>query len=132
MGDTNYGSLLTFNGSSLGKCMVVDFPEVSVSNIDGTNHQSGGIEERFPGGLRRLSEFTVELVVESGVMEAINTHLVNKTVANTVLTCGDVVQYTFSGFLTSYKPEPADVGSEDIVKASVTLQSTGNITIMSL
>lgn len=132
MGATNYGSLLTFNGSSLGKCMVVDFPEVTVSNIDGTNHQSGGIEERFPGGLRRASEFTVELVVESGVMSALNTNLVNKTVAAIVLTAGDVVQVTTSGFLTGVKLEPADVGSEDIVKASVTLQMTGGMIITDL
>jgi hypothetical protein len=132
MGDTNYGSLLTWNGSQVGKCMIVDFPEVSVSNIDGTNHQSGGIEERFPGGLRRVGEFTVELVVESGVMETISTNLVNKTVGAVVLTAGDVVSYTFSGFMTSYKPDSADVGSEDIVKASVTIQPTGGITIASL
>ena len=132
MASTNYGSLLTKGGVAVGKCMVVDFPEVTVSNIDGTNHQSGGVEERFPGGLRRFSEFTVELVVESGVMENINTELTNKTVSEVILTAGSVVQYTFDGFYTGYKPEPADVGSEDIVKASVTIQPTGAIAIVSL
>lgn len=132
MSATNYGSLLKKSGVAVGKCMVVDFPEVTVSNIDGTNHQSGGVEERFPGGLRRTGEFTVALVVESGIMEAISADLVAKTIAPFTLTAGAVAQFTFSGFYTGYKPEPADVGSEDIVKASVTIQPTGAITILSL
>lgn len=132
MAATNYGSLLTKGGTSVGKCMVVDFPETTVSNLDGTNHQSGGVEERFPGGLRRQSEFTVEIVVESGVMENIQADLEGKVVDTCVLTAGGVVQFTFSGFYTSMKPEPADVGSEDIVKASITIQPTGNIAILSL
>jgi hypothetical protein len=132
MGATNYGSLLTWNGSAIADCMIVDYPEVSVSNIDGTSHQSGGVEVRFPGGLRRASEFTCELVVASGVMSTINTNLVNKTVGNVILTAGAVVQYAFSGFMTSYKPNPSDVGSEDIVKATVTIQATGGMTITNL
>ena len=132
MGATNYGSLLEFDGAPVGDCMVVDFPEVTVSNIDGTSHQSGGVEVRFPGGLQRTTEFTVTLVVASGVLEDIQGHLVAKDVENVTLTCGGVVEFSFDGFYTGFKPEPADVGSEDIVKASVTIQSTGAITITSL
>jgi hypothetical protein len=131
MAESNYGSLFT-KGNNSFKCMVVDFPEQAVSNIDGTNHQSGGIEERFPGKLKRWTESNLEIVVESGTMEAIQADLDASAVDLCVLTAGDVVQISVSGFLVNYKIEPADVGSEDIVKATLTWQPTGSITVVSL
>jgi hypothetical protein len=131
MAESNYGSTFT-KGATSFKCMVVDFPEQSVSNIDGTNHASNGIEERFPGKLKRWSESNLEVVVESGVMESIQTEIDNSTVSLCTLRAGDVVQITVSGFLVKYNILPADVGSEDIVKASLTWQPTGAITVTSL
>lgn len=133
MAESNYGSTFSKVGiSPTLKCMVVDFPEKTVSNIDGTSHADGGVEQRFPGKLERWSESTLEVVVYSGVMEAIDADIAAHNISQCVLQAGDVVRITVSGFLTGYKLEPADVGSEDIVKASMTWQPTGAVTVLSL
>ncbi len=130
--ETNYGSTLTKGGQPVGRCMVVDYPEITISNLDGTSHQSSGLEERFPGGLRRMSEFTFEVLIASGVLETVDTELAAGTTSAVVLTVGQAVQFSFQGFYTGYKPEPSDVGSEDVAKASITIQPTGGITILSI
>ena len=64
----NYGSLLTFNGSELGKCKVQDYPEPVMGRRSVTNHSSGGVAEQAPNGLVTLGDITLDLIVAAGTM----------------------------------------------------------------
>src|SRR6266545_7118894 len=82
---SNYGSTLTFNGATIGKCVVEGFPEISTDKIDTTNHASGGKGESIPSGLVRLGDMTVTLFEEAGTMAAIKAYIDNKTVGTVAI-----------------------------------------------
>lgn len=129
---TNYASTFTVGAASIGDCLIIDYPEILTGNIDATTHGSAGVEARIPDGLTRVGEFTLELVVASGVLTGIQTAMAAKTVGACIITTPGVASYTFNGFYTSYKPEASDAQSPDLAKCSVTIQPTGGITIANL
>lgn len=125
---TNYGSTFTFSGSSIGACLVVDHPEIKEGALKSTNHAGGGVREYLPDGLIGLGEFTLSIIVASGVLSTIKTAMAAKTIAACVITNPASETVTCSGFYTSIKEEAADAQSPDIIKATVTIQPTGAIT----
>lgn len=124
---SNYASTLTFNGATIGACMVIDFPELTTGKIEITNHAGGGVAEFIPSGVLTAGDITLSLIDASGVFSALKTYMTNKTIATTVLTDG-IKTLTFSAFFTSVKPEAADATSPDAVKLTVVLSPTGAIT----
>ena len=124
---TNYGSLFTFSGVTVFKCIVTDFPEISTTRASTTNHSSGGFAEGIPSGLITLGDFTLSALNESGVLGALRTYMVNKTVATGVLTNG-IDTLTGSCFILSVKPEPADAEDPQANKMTVVVSPTGSWT----
>lgn len=126
--ESNYGGTFTKGALTLN-CDVLDYPELSVVNLDATTHGDAGVEQRIPGKKVSLSTFTLSVPVISGLMSSIDTDIDAGTIGACVLELGDMIRFTFSGFYVSYKPEAADANSEDIAKMSVVIQPTGGITI---
>jgi hypothetical protein len=124
---TNYGSTFTFNGSSIGACQVIDFPEISTGEIETTNHAGGGVAEYIPDGVLRLGEMTLSVIIAAGVVTTLDTAIDNKTVANAVVGNG-IDTMTMSAFIKSVKVESADATSPDADKATVVVRPTGTIT----
>ena len=125
---SNYGSTFTKGGSSIGACIVIDFPEITMGKVESTNHAGGGVREYIPDGLLGLGDITLSVIVASGVLSSIETELVAKTVSSCVIT-DSINTITFSGFYTSVKPEAADAQTPDVSKLTVVLSATGSIAI---
>ena len=122
---TNYGSTFVFNSTSIGKCIVVGMAEFTTEGADTTNHSSGGFGESIPNGLIRMSDLTLSVLNESGVLAALRTLMVNKTVATATITNGlDTI--AGSGYVKSVKVEDADAQSPDANKLTVVLGCTGS------
>lgn len=124
---TNYGSLFTFNGASVGKCIITGFPEVVMGEAETTNHSGSGYAESIPDGLVRVGDLTLSILNESGVYTALRLLQTNKTVATAVVTNGiDTIQG--SGWIRSVKPEDADATDPDANKLTVVVACTGSWT----
>lgn len=124
---TNYGSTFTFNGSSIGKCIIVGFPEVVMDDAETTNHSSGGYAESIPSGLVRVGDLTLSVLDETGVFAAIRLLMTNKTVATAVIGNG-LDTLTGSGWIRSVKVEDADATDPDANKLTVVVACTGSWT----
>lgn len=122
---TNYGSTFTFNSTTIGKCIVVGFPEFATAEADITNHSSGGFGESIPNGLIRIGDLTMSLLDETGVYLALRTFMVNKTIATAIISNG-VDTITGSAWVKSVKLEDADAQSPDANKLTVVLACTGS------
>lgn len=125
-GTSNYGSTWTFDGESY-KCIVTGFPELKTDKINTTNHSSGGYGEAIPSGLIMVGDFTLEVLEESGNFAALLDHMVNKTVATSVIE-NNLTTLTGSSFILSAKPEDADAQSPDANKITVVVSPTGTWT----
>lgn len=126
-GTSNYGSTFTFNGATIGKCIVIGFPELATAEADITNHSSGGFGESIPNGLIRISDITMSLLDETGVFAALRTYMVNKTIATAVIS-NNGTPITGSAWIKSVKLEDADAQSPDANKLTVVLACTGSWT----
>lgn len=127
MAESDYGSTLTKGGVVIGKCMVIDFPELTTAKINTTNHASGGWSEGIPSGLVEAGDITVMILCENGVVATMITEMLNKTVSEVIL-ANPVDTFTFDGFYTSVKPEAADATKPDAVRVSAVISPTGEIT----
>lgn len=125
---TNYGSTFTFNGSSIGKCIVVGFPELATDAANTTNHSSGGFAESIPNGVITVGDMTLSVLDETGVVSALRTLVVNKTVATAVVGNG-IDTLTGSGWIKSVKVEDADAQGPDANKLTVVVACTGVWTV---
>lgn len=125
-GTSNYGSTWTFNSESY-KCIVTGFPAISTDAIDTTNHSSGSYAEQIPSGLVRIGNFTLEVLEESGNLLALRNHVVNKTVATSVIE-NNLTTLTGSSFIVSVTPSEADATSPDANKLTVEVACTGTWT----
>jgi hypothetical protein len=126
-GATNYGSTFTFNGVSIGKCIIVGFPEVVMGDAETTNHSSGGYAESIPDGLVRVGDLTLSVLDEAGVYTALRLLQTNKTVATAVVGNG-IDTLTGSGWIRSVKAEDADATDPDANKLTVVVACTGSWT----
>jgi hypothetical protein len=122
---SDYGSTFTFNSVSIGKCIVVGFPEVIDEGTETTNHSSSGYGESIPSGLKRIGDLTLSVLNESGVYSALRTLQNNKTVAAAIVTNG-IDTITGSGWVKSVKPEDADATSPKANGITVVLACTGS------
>mgnify|MGYP003499875261 FL=1 len=124
----NYGSLLTFNGSELGKCKVQDYPEPVMGRRSVTNHSSGGVAEQAPNGLVTLGDITLDLIVAAGTMANLASLQSAKTVG--VIQITNLIDvWECDGFIASFKQNPADANSPDTMTVSVVLATTGALTV---
>ena len=121
---SNYGSLFTFNGASVGKCIVTGFPEVVMDDAETTNHSGSGYAESIPTGLVRVGDLTLSVLDESGVYTALRLLQTNKTIATAVITNG-IDTLTGSGWIRSVKLEDADATDPDANKLTVVVACTG-------
>jgi hypothetical protein len=122
---SDYGSTFTFNGSSIGKCIVVGFPEVSDGGVETTNHSGVGYAESIPSGLKRIGDLTLSVLNESGVYSALRTLQNNKTVATAVVGNG-IDTITGSGWIKSVKGEDADATDPKANSLTVVVACTGS------
>jgi hypothetical protein len=125
---TNYGSTLTFNGATIGKCVVEGFPEISTGKIDTTNHAGGGKAESIPSGLVSLGDLTVTVLEEAGTLAAIKTYIDNKTVG-TIAIANNSSTMSGQGYFLSVAPGEADAQDPDANKLEVALACTGAWTV---
>lgn len=128
MADSNYGSTFTKGAASIGKCIVVDFPELSTGKANITNHASGGKTEYIPTGLIEAGDITLSVLAEATTLSGMYTEMEAKTVSECVIT-NPVDTLTFDGFYQSIKVESADAQKPDVVKLTVVLAVTGGVTI---
>jgi hypothetical protein len=128
MATSDYGATYTFNSSSIGELLNVDYPEVATDAVETTNHGSGGVREYIPSGLLGVGQFTLLILAASGTLGTLDTAIDNKTVANSVIANG-VDTLTFSSFIVSYQLESADAQSPDADRITVVVQPTGAITL---
>ena len=125
---SNYGSTFSFNGVTLGKCIVEGFPEISTDKIDVTNHASGGKGESIPSGLTRLGDMTITMLEEAGVMAAIKTYIDNKTIGSIAI-ANNSSTMSGSGFFLSVAPGEADAQNPDANKLEIAIACTGAWTV---
>lgn len=126
-GTSDYGSTLTFNASSIGKCIVIDFPELATDKINVTNHASGGYSEAIPSGLLTIGDITLMLLCEASKFGNIKDFMEAKTVGTVVISNG-LDTFSGSGFFVSIKEESADAQGPNAVRASVVIAFTGSMT----
>lgn len=125
---SNYGMTYTFNGSSIGSCKIIEYPEVSTGVIEITNHAGGGVAEFIPSGVLTLGQLTLSVILSSSSnVTTLDTAIDNKTVANSVIGNG-VNTATFSSFVQSVKIEPGDATGPEENRMTVVIQPTGTIT----
>lgn len=126
---TNYASTFTKGGTSIGKCIVIDFPELSTEKINITNHSSGGKTQYIPSKLIDAKDITLSLLVDSGSeFSALNTDMEAGTVSQCVVSNPQDTM-TFSGWIESLKEESADAQNPDAVKLTAVIVVTGGVTI---
>lgn len=123
---TDYPGTCTFNAVALGQYLIIDYPEIKTDKIKATNHGSGGVEEWIPNGLVGLEDITLSVLLATGTITTMDTAMDAKTIGTVVLHNPHTTM-TFSGFILSVKPEPADAGSPDVSKATVVISPTGAI-----
>ena len=128
MAESNYGATMTKGGTSVGKVMVQDFPEISTGKAPATHHGSGGVAEHIPNGLITLGDMSLSIIREAGTLAAINTDIETKSIEEIVINDGFDTM-TFNGYYLSAKPEPADAESPDTSKLAVVVACTGAIEI---
>jgi hypothetical protein len=121
---TNYGSTFTFNGVTIGKCIIVGFPEVVMGEAETTNHSGSGYAESIPDGLVRVGDLTHKYLYETGVYTALRLLQTNKTVAAASLTNG-IDTIAGSGWVRSVKIEDADATDPAANEIVVVLACTG-------
>lgn len=126
-GTSDYGATITKGGVTVGKCIVVDWPELATAKINTTHHGSGGWSEGIPSGLIEAGDITLMVLLEDGMLETVITEMLAKTVSTVVLS-DTINTFTFSGFYLSAKKEAADAQSPNAVRASVVISPTGVIT----
>lgn len=126
---SNYGSTFTFNGSSIGKCRIITPPSLEMDDAETTNHSSSGWAESIPGGLIRVGDTTIELLNESGVLSALRTSMVNKTVAAAVITNGIDTLTSAGAWIKSITPTEADATDPEANGLTIVIANTGALTV---
>ena len=125
---TDYGSTFQFASGTVYPALVVEFPSLDMKEIDITNHGGGGSDEAVPSGLTVAGPFTLEILGQHGTFSTLKALQVAKTVGSCLLT-NPITTYTFSGMITGLKEGKADAQKPDAVKLTVTVKSTGLITV---
>lgn len=128
MAEVNYGSTFTKGGNTIGKCIVIDFPELSTGKVNVTNHASGGKTEFIPNGLIEAGDITLSVLAENTVLSDMYADMEAKTIEACVIS-NDVDTLTFSGWFQSIKEEQADAQSPDAVKITCVVTVTGGVVI---
>jgi len=126
-GISDYGSTLTFAAQAIGKCIVIDFPELATDKIDTTNHASGGYSEAIPSGLLRIGDITLMVLCEAGKFGAIKDFMEAKT-TGAIVVANPLDSFSGTGFFVSIKEEAADAQAPNAVRASVVMAFTGTLT----
>ena len=128
MAESDYGSTITKGGQAVGKCIVIDFPEISTDKIPTTHHGSGGWGEKIPSGLLNQGDVSLMVLLETGVFDGIVDEMLAKTVDEVVIS-NEINTMSFSGFYLTAKQEAADAQAPNAVRASVVIAATGAIAI---
>lgn len=126
--ESNYGSTFTKGGSSIGKCVVIGFPELSTEKINSTNHASNGKTEYIPSKLIDAGDITLQVIASGTVFSDILTDMENATIEQCVIS-NPVDTFTFSGWYLKAKELDADGQNPDMVKVEVTLAITGGVLV---
>lgn len=128
MPDSDYGSTITKGGVTIGKCIVIDWPELSTDKINTTNHASAGWSEGIPSGLITSGDITLMVLVEGVLYEGVIAEMEAKTISPVVIT-DTVNTLTGNGFYQSIKKEAQDAQSPNAVRASVVVTFTGELSV---
>jgi len=138
-GTSDYGVLFQRSASisgtyaDFGRYVDVGFPELSMDEVDGTNHGSGGVQQFLMSRLLKMSDFDVVFIMDSSML----------TTAYNDLSAGSSAWYrvTYPGTTSSKAPwqfesfvkavkadKSADATKPEMLKASVTFRPTGGVT----
>lgn len=128
MAESNYGSTFTKGGSTIGKCTVIGFPELSTEKINVTNHASGGKTQYIPSKVIDAGDITLAVLAETTELSGMYTDMENESIEQCVIS-NPVDTFTFSGWYQSIKEEDADAQNPDAVKLTVVLAVTGGVVI---
>ena len=128
MAVSNYGLTLTKGGQPVGKCKVINNPEVSTEKISSTHHGSGGWAESIPSGLITVGDIELEVICEATTFYDVVAEMEAQTISSVVIT--DAVDtFTCNGYYLSAKKSGADADNPDLVKATVKIAFTGEPTL---
>lgn len=128
MAESNYASTFTKGGTEIGKCIVIDFPELSTEKINVTNHASGGKTQYIPSKLIDAGDITLSILVEATELSDIYSDMEAESIEQCIV-ANPVDTMTFSGWYQSVKEEAADAQSPDAVKLTVVLAITGGVVL---
>lgn len=117
--------------SSIGEVVSVDPPEYMNSEVEATNHGSGGRKEFISGGLREMTPTKVTLNYVSANIAALVTDLEGGTKSAYQILYPNGVKQRFSAIITSIKPLGADAQKPDVQKAEVTFRPTDSLALSS-
>lgn len=136
-GSSNYGIQFTRSTSisgtyaDYGYYIDVGFPELSMDEVEATNHRSGGKQEFLMSRLLKASEFEVTLNMEAGIVELAYDDMASATSNWYKITYPSGVSkapWNFEAFTKGVKPaENADAQSPALMKVVVTFLPTGGI-----
>lgn len=127
-GTTNYASTFTKGGTTIGKCVVIDFPELSTDKIETTNHASSGKREYIPSKLVDAGDITLSILAETGKLSTLVTDM-NAGTVSAMVVASPLDTLTFSGWIQSLKEEQADAQSPDAVKITAVIVVTGGVVV---
>ena len=128
MADSDYGTTLTKGGVTVGRAMVIDWPELATDEINTTNHASGGWSEKIPSGLINVGDITLMVLVEANLYGTVIAEMEAKTISAVVLSDAQDT-FTANGFYKSVKKEAQDAQSPNAIRASVVISFTGEPTV---
>jgi len=126
MAITNFGVTLTMDSVNVGELRSVEAPEVSEEKLESTTHGSTA-KEYIPAGLNDNGDMTLTMNYVDTATSGLWNAKMNHTVHEFVVTFPNSETITFSGFVSSFKPETADATGIDVLTATVVISPVGPI-----
>lgn len=132
---TNYGTTLGKQDStgyvSIGEIVSIDPPEYMNSEVEATNHASGGVREFISGALKEMGSFKATVNMVSADIATLVTDLQAGTKGAYQVGFPNGDKQKFSALVTSIKPLGADAQKPDVLKAEITFRPSDSLSLSS-
>lgn len=132
---SNYGVTLGKSDSgtytTIGEIVSIDPPEYMNSEVESTNHGSGGKKQFISGGLREMASFKATLNYVNADIATLVTALEAGTAAGYQVGFPGGHHERFTALVTSIKPLAADAQKPDVLKAEITFRPTDSLALSS-
>ncbi len=132
---TNYGVTLGRGDSSggytsIGEVVSIDPPEYMNTEVEATNHASGGVRQFISGGLKEMGAFKATVNVLPADLTTLVSDLEGGTLKTYQVGYPDGGKQSFSAIVTSIKPLAADAQKPDVLKAEVTFRPSDSLSFL--